>query len=354
MHINPFLILRHAVARRPVNSSTEIRITRLCSQRCRQCRVYERESDPANMSLERFRAIAADLKKYGAYLGFISGGEALLNPDLLPILAEAKKTFRVATTLVTGLYHQRDRVREAAAYCLANDINIQTSLDGLDETGDYLRGVQQYSRTVLDHMALISEMKEKSKSKSLLYANIVLNQKNLDQVPQLILSARRLNWRATIGLYHHLTETTRSDDELQIVPDERLDALLACLDHHPDILNLNSFVRGIGPFLRNGATTPCPFVASRLWMTRVTIMETGEVHLCWGEPLGRLTEQSLQDIFNGANYHQRLQQYAACRGCWTTCYTQRYLLLHPRSFKELSNNLIKMIRLRRYQRERRR
>jgi len=354
MLINPFLMIRHAVARRPVNSSTEIRITRLCSHRCGQCRVYERNTDPANMSLERFRAIAADLKKYGAYLGFISGGEALLNPDLLPILAEAKKTFRVATTLVTGLYHQRDWVSEAAAYCLANDINIQTSLDGLGETGDYLRGVKQYSRTVLDHMALISDMKQKSKSKSLLYANIVLNQKNLDQVPQLIQRARSLHWRATIGLYHHLTETTRVDDELQIVPDERLDALLAYLDNHVDILNLNAFIRGIGPFLRNGVTTPCPFVASRFWMTRVTIMETGDVHLCWGEPLGRLGEQSLQEVFNSADYHERLKQYAACSGCWTTCYTQRYLLLHPRSFQEWSNNLVKMIRLHRYQRERRR
>jgi len=138
------------------------------------------------------------------------------------------------------------------------------------------------------------------------------------------------------------------------VPDERLDALLAYLDNHVDILNLNAFIRGIGPFLRNGVTTPCPFVASRFWMTRVTIMETGDVHLCWGEPLGRLGEQSLQEVFNSADYHERLKQYAACSGCWTTCYTQRYLLLHPRSFQEWSNNLVKMIRLHRYQRERRR
>jgi MoaA/NifB/PqqE/SkfB family radical SAM enzyme len=340
-------MLSHAIAHRPVNSSTEIRLTRLCTQRCRQCQVYDRQTQPASMSLERFQIVARHLADYGAYLGFISGGEALLAPDLIPILAAAKKIFSVATTLVTGLYHQRDHVQQVAEYSLANHINIQTSLDGFDAVGDHLRGVEKFSDTVLDHMAMISAMKKNSKS--LLYANIVLNNLNLEQVPELIRRSRSLGWRTTIGLYHHLTETTRSDDDLQIVTDERLDRLLMFLDHNPDILNLNSFIRGIGPFLRDGHTTRCPFVASRFWMTRTTIMENGDLHLCWGGPIGNLFTNSMLDIFSGSTYQDRLHTYSGCAGCWTTCYTQRYLLLHPRSFAEFRDNLVKMIRLRRYQ-----
>jgi MoaA/NifB/PqqE/SkfB family radical SAM enzyme len=334
---------------RPVNSSTEIRLTRLCTQRCRQCRVYERDTQPASMSLELFQIISQRLREYGAWLGFISGGEALLAPDLLPILAEAKKTFRAATTLVTGLYHQRQRVLAAAEFCLANDINIQTSMDGFGAVGDYLRGVDHFSDTVLEHMRLISAMKKNSKA--LLYANIVLNNLNLDQVPELIRRCRGLGWRTTIGLYHHLTETTRSDDDLRIVPDERLDRLLAFLDHNPDILNLNSFIRGIAPFLRTGETTRCPFVAGRTWMTRTTIMENGDLHLCWGGPAGNLYASSMQDLFSAPTYQERLAAYDRCAGCWTTCYTQRHLLLHPRSPAELCDNIVKMVRLRRHQRE---
>jgi len=339
-------LVRNAVARRPFNSSTEVRLTWHCTQRCRQCRVYERNSQPVMMSLAQFRILADRLRSYGAYLGFISGGEALLVPHLQDILLEAKKTFTIATTLVTGLYHRREVVRETAAVCLANDINIQTSFDGLAETGDFLRGVHHFSDTLLDHMAMISEMR--GSSRSLLYANIVLNNHNLEQVPELIRRVRGLGWRATIGLYHHLTETTRSDDDLAIVTDERLDRLLAFLDHNPDILNLNSFIRGIGPFLKSGTTTACPFVASRVAMTRTTIMENGDVHLCWGGPIGNIFSQSLSAIFSGQAYHDRLQEYAGCSGCWATCYTQRYLLIRPRSLSEFMDNGKKMIRLRRY------
>jgi len=301
------------------------------------------------MSLEQFQWVAQQLQQYGAYLGFISGGEALLVPDLIPILRQAKQTFSLATTLVTGLYHQPDHIQTVAKACLAQDINIQTSLDGLGAVGDYLRGVPNYSDTVLAHMAMISAMRKASNS--LLYANIVLNDLNLEQVPELIRQVRKLGWRVTIGLYHHLTETTRSDDELQIRPDQRLDRLLAFLDQNPDILNLNSFIRGIGPFLRESQTTRCPFVAGKFWMTRTTIMENGDLHLCWGPSLGNLFEHSLFDIFSGSGYQERLRQYADCAGCWTTCYTQRHLLLHPRSWAELHDNVTKMIRLRRYQRE---
>ncbi len=346
----PIQLLNNLLHRRPVNSSTEIRLTRLCTQRCRQCRVYERETQPASMSLEQFQMIRRRLREYGAWLGFISGGEALLAPDLLPILAEAKKTFRCATTLVTGLYHQRQRVLEAAEFCLANNINIQTSMDGIGPVGNYLRGVKNFSDTVLEHMALISAMKKNSQS--LLYANIVLNNLNRNQVPDLIRRCRGLGWRVTIGLYHNLTETTRRDDELRITPDEQLDQLLAFLDHNPDILNLNSFIRGIGPFLRSGKTTRCPFVAGRIWMTRTTIMENGDLHLCWGGPIGNLFSSSLREIFHSSVYTDRLAAYDRCAGCWTTCYTQRLLLLRPRSLTELRDNIVKMIHLRRYQQER--
>jgi MoaA/NifB/PqqE/SkfB family radical SAM enzyme len=337
--------LSHARGGRPLNSSTEIRLTRLCTQRCRQCQVYERKTEPASMDIRMFRHIAHELQLYGAYIGFISGGEATMVHDLPEILLEAKKSFPVATTLVTGLYNTSDLIRSVGKFCLDHDINIQTSLDGFGETGDHLRGVRDFSGTVLRHMEMISALR--GTSRSLLYANIVLSDLNLDEVPELIAAAKRIGWKSTIGLYHHLTETTRDDDDLSVRPGERLSKLLAFLDGNPDILNLNAFVRGIDPFIRQGQTTPCPFVASRFLSTRTTIMENGDLHLCWGGPVGNLFTQSMQEIFASETYHQRLTEYETCRGCWTTCYTQRYLLIHPRSLMEGLNNARKIIRMQR-------
>ncbi len=332
--------ISHALKRKPLNSSTEIRLTRLCSQRCRQCSVYERTTNPPSMSFEKFQIMAQRLREYGAYIGFISGGEATLVPDLDKILFEAQKTFSIATTLVTGLYNKTETIQRIGTVALEHHINIQTSLDGLREIGDSLRGVKNFSEIILRHMKWLAE--HRNGSKSLLYANIVLNNLNLDQVPELIHRARDLGWKTTIGLYHTLTETTRSDDNLRVQPGNRLENVLKFLDGNPDIMNLNAFIKGIEPFLTGKQKKICAFVDSPILSTRATIMENGDVHLCYGTPIGNIFKNSLEEIFSSKQYNQRLQAYRACTGCWTTCYTQRYLLVHPSSLRELIDNFKKI------------
>jgi len=332
--------LSHALKRKPLNSSTEIRLTRLCSQRCRQCSVYERDTNPASMSFDKFKIVAQRLKEYGAYIGFMSGGEATLVPDLDKILIEAKKTFSLTTTLVTGLYNKTEIIQRIGTVALDNNINIQTSLDGLGALGDSLRGVTNFSETILNHMKWLSE--NRNGSSSLLYANIVLNNLNLDQVPELIQRAVDLGWKTTIGLYHTITATTRSDDDLRIRPGTRLDRILQFLDGNPNIMNLNSFIRGIEPFISGNQKKICAFVDSPIVSTRVTIMENGDVHLCYGLPIGNIFESNLDTIFSSEHYNKRIEEYRSCGGCWTTCYTQRYLLVHPSSFNELVDNFKKV------------
>ncbi len=330
----------HAIKRLPLNSSTEIRLTRLCSQRCRQCSVYDRTTNPPSMSFERFQTLAQRLRDYGAYIGFISGGEVTLVPDLDKILIEANKTFSIATTLVTGLYNKTEIIQRIGKLALENNINIQTSLDGFGAVGDSLRGVKNFSDTVLNHMNWLTE--NRNGSKSLLYANIVLNNLNLEQVSELIQRARDIGWKVTIGLYHTLTTTTRFDDELRLRPGGRLEKLLRFLENNPDIMNLNSFIKGIEPFVAGKQKKICAFVDSPILSTRMTIMENGDVHLCYGAPIGNIFEKELKEIFSNECYHQRLNEYRNCHGCWTTCYTQRHLLVHPSSIKELVDNLQKV------------
>ena len=161
-------------------------------------------------------------------------------------------------------------------------------------------------------------------------------------MPELIKRARDIGWKTTIGLYHTLTATTRIDDELRLVPGKRLDNLLEYLDNNYDILNLNSFIRGIRPFIDGQSNNICPFVDSKFLSTRTTIMENGDVHLCYGAPIGNILKNNLKEIFNSEAYKQRLESYRKCDGCWTTCYTQRYLLIHPRSINELFENFKKI------------
>ena len=125
-----FNTVQKSLKRQPLNSSTEIRLTRLCTQRCMQCQVYERTTDPASMSLEQFQSIAERLRAYGAYIGFISGGEPTMVPHLDKILLEAKRTFLLSTTLVSGLYNKTETIQKIGRIALENNIHIQTKIQG--------------------------------------------------------------------------------------------------------------------------------------------------------------------------------------------------------------------------------
>jgi len=333
-------IIGKGLNRRPINSCTEIRLTRLCTQRCRQCSIYEKTDTPPYMSVAQFKILAKKLRDYGAYIGFISGGEPTLVPHLEEILLEARNTFPLSTVLVTGLINKTDTIQRIGRTALENDINIQTSLDGLGGLGDFLRGTREFSKTVLRHMEWLSS--HRGNSKSLLYANLVINNLNIHQVPELVKRANDIGWKTTVGLYHSITSTTRYDKELKLKPGKDIDDLLLFLEDNPDILNLNSFINGINNFIQGVPSGICAFLDAPMLATRSTIMENGDVHLCKGKPIGNIFRHSLNEIFSGKAYLNRLEEYRSCNGCWTTCYTQRYLLVHPGSIKEFIDNIQKV------------
>jgi MoaA/NifB/PqqE/SkfB family radical SAM enzyme len=292
------------------------------------------------MSPNQFQKIADKLKAYGAYIGFISGGEPTLVPNLEEILRIAKDTFSLSTTLVTGLINKTEIIQRIGRLALDLDIHIQTSLDGLGPLGDELRGTPNFSKTVLKHMEWLSS--QHNHSHSLLYANIVINNLNVHQIPDLIQQVHNVGWRSTIGLYHSLTATTRSDKDLILQPGKAVDDLIASLIGDQRILNLPSFIKGIPGFIAGTRAASCAFVKAPVLATRTTIMEDGSVHLCHGGSIGNLFSQELGEIFQGSPYKQRLKHYRHCSGCWTTCYTQRYLLVHPPTLKDLIQNLNKV------------
>jgi MoaA/NifB/PqqE/SkfB family radical SAM enzyme len=332
--------------RQPMNTSTEVRITRLCSQRCRQCDVYSRRTEPPSLDARRFRILADRLRAYGAHVGLISGGEPLLAPGVEEILGVARKTFPVAVTLVTGLYAGVNLVERVARAALDQEINIQTSLDGLGALGDDLRGVADFASTVTDRMRRIARLKARMSSRSLLYANVVINNRNLPQVPRLLDRIGECGWQASVGLYHTLTETTRTDEDLILRPGPRLEEVLDRIMAHPAVLNLNAFVRGIRSAAAGRYPRFCPYLDAPVLSTRTVIMEDGQVYLCRGGSIGNLFDEDLGTIFTGELYRQRLREYRRCPGCWASCYAERYLLFHPPNVEDFLDTVRKVYRLR--------
>ena len=338
-------VTKHFLQNKPINSVTEIKVTRLCNQRCRQCNIHENREGNPFMSMSEYMLVLRKLKKYGSLVGMISGGEPLLHPDIIEILAQAKEAFPLSVSLVTGLYFDYDKISDVIDFCSKNGINIQTSLDGLGETGSYLRGVERHPEIILSNMKRITERKKELSSPSFTYVNCVLSAKNLDQVPDIIKASKDAGWEVTIGVYHSLLDTTKKDDEMKIKDAEALQKTIDFLTGNPAILNLNSFIEGIPRILHNDFPDFCPFVDGKRTATRLTIMHNGEVHLCKGDAIGNLLEQNLDEIVNGNQYEETLTEYSSCDGCWSSCYTQKYLLFHPQNFSQILAHGKKLLNL---------
>jgi len=303
------------------------------------------------MTVEEFAHVMENLREYGAYVGFISGGETTVVDGLPEMMLEANKTFRYATTLVTGLYNKWENIEPAARVCFENGMNIQTSFDGFDEIGDDLRGCKNYDKVVTENMTHLSELRRAIQNnghkRSLLYANTVISDKNIEQVPDIVAHVKRLGWKSTIGMYHTLTFSTRYNDDMIVRPGERLSKLMTFLKGNPDVMNLDSFIAGIEPYVENPNLNWCPFVRSPYLSTRTTIMENGDVHMCKGNPIGNVFRQRLKEIYSSYEYRQRIDEYKKCEGCWTTCYTQRYLMVRPKSLNQAYRNIQKLRNTRR-------
>jgi len=338
-------VTKHLLHNKPINSVTEIKITRLCNQRCRQCNIHEDREGKPYMSFSDYMLVLRRLKKYGSLVGMISGGEPLLHPDIIEIIRQAKEVFPLSVSIVTGLYFDYDKISEIIDFCLKKGINIQTSLDGLGETGSYLRGVENHPEIILSNMKKITERKKELGSSSFTYVNCVLSAKNLDQVPEIIKASKNASWEVTIGLYHSLLDTTKEDDEMKITDADALQKTIDFLTDNPSILNLNSFIEGIPRIIHNDFPDFCPFVNGKRTATRFTIMHNGEVHLCKGDAVGNLLEQDLDEIVNSKQYKNTLVEYLSCGGCWSSCYTQKYLLFHPQNFAQVFEHGKKLLNL---------
>jgi MoaA/NifB/PqqE/SkfB family radical SAM enzyme len=276
---------------------------------------------------------------------FLSGGEPTLVPELEEILKEAKRTFPFAVTLVTNLYNESEVIKKVMRTALSLNINIQTSLDGLGKTGDFLRGGHSVSDTVLEHMEWISDEKIRLGSHSLLYANTVINMINLSEIPAIIEAVQKRNWMSTTGMYHTLTSTTRRDSELLLQRKPELVHVIDFLTKHPNVYTLKAFLRGVPDYLSDPRRKRCLYLDQPILGSRICIMEDGNVYLCKGEPIGNIFRASMDEILSGRAYRERLDEYRHCPGCWTACYTQRSLLLRPGSFRDIMDVLTKMLRL---------
>lgn len=165
-------------------------VSKSCHLRCRMCNIVEATRDVAPFPGEKIGAIAANLRKIGAGVVLLTGGEPFLRPDIDEIVRALKGSGLDVRLQTAGLYARRDKIEQ----CVRNgarDINV--SIDSLDEElSDFINGKPGSWRDAMRTISFISRVFPGKDSVCAL--GCVLSPYNVDEIDAVLDFATEIGW----------------------------------------------------------------------------------------------------------------------------------------------------------------
>lgn len=174
-------------------------ITGRCNLMCRQCNIVETNSRVKEMDLDEIRATAKNLKKIGAGIVLLTGGEPFIRPDLPEIVDIFVSNGMDVRLQTAGTKYATKEKLEACYGAGARDINV--SLDSLDFVKfDYINAVPGSAKNAIETIELISSVFRKQSA--ILSFGTVMSRFNYREVPAIIEFAKRIGWYVSIVPVH--------------------------------------------------------------------------------------------------------------------------------------------------------
>ncbi|MGC8780581.1 MAG: PqqD family peptide modification chaperone [Anaerolineae bacterium] len=169
-------------SRPPAPWRLHLDLTDACNLRCLHCGIAGNGDGRTHLDAALARDLIGQAAAAGAEGIAFSGGEPLLHPDLLALLACAAP--RLKTLLATNAHLIDD---EAAAALVRLGVIVQVSLDGADAaTHDRIRGVAAFERTWRG-----IERLQRAGIGERLALNVTLMRPNIGQVAEIVALAER-------------------------------------------------------------------------------------------------------------------------------------------------------------------
>jgi len=117
-------------------------MTNLCNARCVHCDIWKNKGRDNTPTPEEYKTVLSDLRSWlGPVHVFFSGGEALLRPITIDLVAYASAIGLYAEVLTHGYWDDQTRIEKLA---LANPGRVTVSLDGIGEVHTMIRGREYF------------------------------------------------------------------------------------------------------------------------------------------------------------------------------------------------------------------
>jgi len=271
------------------------------------------------MTLSDFKTIVDRLDEYGTHGLVLSGGEALLHPQLEECLNYAMSKHFSYVHILSNLYYSQSKLESFMEMIFKHRIAISCSFDGFDEVADDIRGAEDVSKVVMGNMEYLDKENRKRGKPIKTGVNVVISQLNMHQIPAILSYLESLRWPTNVDVYY--SSQRPEGDELKIVDFEGLRSVLERAKSSPAVITPKWILDGFIDSFHGKGPKYCPYLLSPSVGSRFFVQPNGDVKVCSGEPIGNLIAQTPQQIVDSAAWREKLKVFEACAGCWNSCYT---------------------------------
>ncbi|MBI2671807.1 radical SAM protein [Candidatus Woesearchaeota archaeon] len=320
-------------------------VTYKCNLHCPMCFLwkgpgeYDKQHDKKELSTEEMFSLIDDFAAIGtAGIGF-TGGEPILRPDMLEIIAYTKKKGIVTHMSSNGYVIANKNIAKKVVESGLDAIGF--SVDGaLPETHDAIRGKGSHER-VLQAIDNIIELRKELKSSIKVVVVCVVSNYNVDQLINLItiLKEKKVDHVSfmpfhDIGL---LSSGTENSQEFKIMQ-EKIAKLNKAVDELINIKKKSKAIENSLAYLKlfkdafSGKKLPVSCYAG---YATVCIGAYGDIYPCFPRMEGEIEKGSnirktpLKEYWYSSQIKEDREKIRACRECFWNNQTEINLLFHP-------------------------
>lgn len=280
-----------------------------CNCRCVMCDIWKANREGTSIDEATIDRLVEDFRKMGVSLVALSGGEALMHPNLWHLCERLNSLPIKISLLSSGLLLSR-HAEQIVRWC----DEVIVSLDGPEATHDRIRGIEGAYRKTAEGLAALRKAKPGFPAS----ARSVVQRGNFQELPDTIEAARSLGFDHISFLAADLASTAfnrpagweedrTGEVGLNAAETVILAAIIESLTRSHPADFATGFIRESPDRLRrivahyraaNGLGEPPAVSCNAPWVSAV-VESDGTVRPCFfHEPIGTVAEASLAEIVN--------------------------------------------------------
>jgi MoaA/NifB/PqqE/SkfB family radical SAM enzyme len=312
-----------------------INVTENCNSRCITCFAWKNKI--ANeLSTVEIKNVLRQLKEIGVKSVIFIGGEPLLRNDIGDLVKETRLLKFYPIMLVTNGLLLESKAEELVE---SGVTHLAVSVDGVGRTNEVIRGIKgNYERSIRGIETVLDLKKRKNSGISVTLLTTMLLNQNVDEIPQLVETARKLGVHWTCNLLDPNVPIFRgiAFSDLLVNDEEKIDKTIDFLEETRKnspwlVTSCDHKLEYARHYLKTRSFFPRSFHCVHgyrvVWLT-----SRGDVHPgCWQmDPLGNVRRDKLRDVVRSGAYRKTAERMYMnqCPGC-TNLHAFNVAAMHP-------------------------